>query len=74
MYAVEFESVVEGNSIHIPEEYPEFESHNVKVILMMEPKKKQRGKRKPGTAKGKIFVSDDFEQPLDEETLKLFYQ
>ena len=74
MYAVEFETVVKGKSIPIPEEYPEFDSKNVKVILMMEPKKKSRGKRKPGTAKGKIFVSDDFEKPLDEAVLKLFYQ
>ena len=74
MYAVEFETVVKKNCIHIPREFQEFDSHNVKVILMMETGEKRQRKRKPGTAKGKIFVSDDFEQPLGEEELKLFYQ
>jgi hypothetical protein len=74
MYAVEFETVVDGNIIHIPDNYQEFESQNVKVILMMSPKDDSQKKRVPGTAKGKIFISDDFEQPLDEETTKLFYQ
>lgn len=78
MYAIEFETVVEDKTIHLPEEYAEFDSKNVKVILMMDPKTKnkpnEKVKRIPGTAKGKIFLSDDFEQPLDEETIKLFYQ
>ncbi len=74
MYAVEFETVVDGKTIHIPEEYAEFESRSVKVILMMNSQNKSQAKRKPGTAKGKIFMSDDFEQPLDEETIKQFYQ
>ena len=30
MYAVEFETVAEGKTIHIPEEYAEFDSKNVK--------------------------------------------
>ncbi len=78
MYAIEFETVVEDKTIHLPEEYGEFDSKNVKVILMMDPKTKdkpnEKEKRIPGSAKGKIFLSDDFEQPLDEETIKLFYQ
>lgn len=74
MYAVEFETIADGNVIHIPEEYREFESKIVKVIIMMDPKTSVQKKRIPGTAKGKIVLSDDFEQPLDEETLKLFYQ
>jgi ATP-dependent DNA helicase RecG len=67
MYAVEFETVVDNNCIHIPGKFREFDSQKVKVILMMTPEKRMRGKRKPGTAKGKIIVSDDFEQPLNEE-------
>jgi hypothetical protein len=73
MYAVEFETVVEDKTIHIPEEFQEFESHNVKVILMMAPEYIPPVKRIPGTAKGKVVVYDDFEQPLDEETVNLFY-
>jgi hypothetical protein len=78
MVAIEFDAVVEDKTIHLPEEYAEFDSQNVKVILMMNPKTQNKSnekeKRIPGTAKGKIFLADDFEQPLDDETLKLFYQ
>ena len=74
MYAVEFETVADGKMIHIPDEYQEFESKNLKVILMIDEKDRSRGERKPGSAKGKFFMSDDFEQPLDEEIAKQFYQ
>jgi len=74
MYAVEFETVTEGKTIQIPEEYAEFDSKNVKVILMMNSQNNSQTRRKPGTARGKIFISDDFEQPLDEETTRRFYQ
>jgi hypothetical protein len=78
MVAVEFDSVVKGKMIHLPEKYAEFDSRRVKVILMMNPKTPKRLKEKerriPGSAKGKIFLSDDFELPLDDETQKLFYQ
>lgn len=78
MVAIEFESVVKGKTIYLPEEYPEFDSQKVKVILMMNPKPSKKGKAKgqriPGSAKGKIFLSDDVEQPLDAETIGLFYQ
>ena len=78
MISVEFETIVEGKTIQLPEEYAEFDSQNVKVILMMNPKTQNKSnekeKRMPGSAKGKIFLSDDFEQPLDDESMKLFYQ
>lgn len=68
MVAIEFESVVKGKTIHLPDKYAEFDSREVKVILMMNPKPpkkiKTKEKRIPGTAKGKIFLSDSFEQPL----------
>ncbi len=64
MHAVEFETVADGDIIHIPGKYREFESQNVKVILMMAPKDNSQEKRILGTAKGKILISDDFEQPL----------
>lgn len=68
MVAVEFESVVKGKTIHLPKKYSEFDSQKVKVILMMNPKTprklKEKERRMPGSAKGKIFLSDDFEQPL----------
>ena len=74
MYAVEFETVAEGKTINIPDEYAEFDSQNIKVILMMNSQDNSQNRRIPGTAKGMIIMSDDFEQPLDEETAKRFYQ
>jgi hypothetical protein len=63
MVAVEFESVVKGKTIHLPKKYAEFDSQL-----------KEKEKRMPGSAKSKIFLADDFEQPLDDESIKLFYQ
>jgi hypothetical protein len=63
MYAVEFETVTNGRVIHIPQEYQDFASRNVKVIIMMDDKTRPLKQRKPGTAKGKIFITDDFDQP-----------
>ncbi len=77
MVAIEFETIMDGGVIHIPDEYREFESKNVRVTLMMdskEPEKKVLKKRIPGTAKGKMVLPDDLEQPLDDETTELFYQ
>ena len=74
MHTVEFNAVVDGNTIHIPGEYSEFESQKVKVTIMIDGHNKKQGKRKPGTAKGKILVSDDFDQPLDAATTNRFYQ
>ena len=76
MYAVEFETIVHDHKIHIPAEFAEFESREVKVILMMGSKTPGKsmgihGNRTPGTAKGQIFMSDDFEQPLDEGVTNL---
>lgn len=74
MFAVEFDTVSEGNTIRIPKEYKEFVSKNIRVILMLDEKKITRKQRKPGSAKGKFFMSDDFEQPLDDEIVDQFYQ
>ena len=41
MYAIEFETVVEDKTIHLPDEYAEFDSKNVEVILMMDHNKTQ---------------------------------
>ena len=34
---------------------------------------RERAKRKPGQLKGKIWIADDFDAPLPDEILKLFY-
>jgi hypothetical protein len=38
------------------------------------PEKIPKPNRKPGSAKGMIWMSDDFEEPLDEEMLAEFYK
>jgi len=43
------------------------------VAIEFDSQLKEKEKRMPGSAKGKIFLSDDFEQPLDDATIKLFY-
>jgi len=74
MYAVEFETVTDGKTIQIPDEYCIFDPQNIRVILLMDQKKTNREDRIPGTAKGRLIVSEDFDEPLDEETLGLFYK
>ena len=73
MYAIEFETKLRGNLISIPEKYKDFVSKHVKVIVMMDKNKENvEKKRVAGSAKGKIKISEDFEKPLDEETISEF--
>ena len=74
MYTVEFETIVKDKTISIPDEHNEFELQNVKVIVTMANHNNFLEERKPGTAKGRFIMADDFERPLDEETLELFYK
>ncbi len=37
------------------------------------PVEKTKGKRVPGLGKGKIWISDDFDDPLPDDLLDLFY-
>jgi len=43
-------------------------------VARLLPIKKKSGKRILGSAKGKIKISPDFDDPLPESILKLFYQ
>jgi hypothetical protein len=45
-----------------------------KVIFMMDDKTRPLKQRKPGTAKGKLFIADDFDHPLDDELTDRFYR
>ncbi|MCK4765887.1 MAG: hypothetical protein KAW12_27045 [Candidatus Aminicenantes bacterium] len=74
MQAVEFETVVNGKTILIPEKCPDLESQNVKVIILIDSKTGKLKRRKPGTAKGKIFLADDVEAPLNKKIIEQFYQ
>ena len=37
------------------------------------PEKTERKPREPGSLKGKILISDDFDEPMSEEELALWY-
>jgi hypothetical protein len=67
MEAVEFQTRVKNGMIQIPEKYKsQFENH-VRVVLMQEEKgeSKPPSKRKFGSAKGEVWMSDDFDEPLN---------
>jgi prevent-host-death family protein len=41
-------------------------------VAKLTPVSDKGGRRSPGSAKGKIRISDDFDAPLDEETMRSF--
>lgn len=51
---------------------------NVEIIVLVESddaeKSQPKKKREPGSAKGLIWMADDFEKPLDDEMLAEFYE
>ncbi|MBM4039523.1 MAG: hypothetical protein FJ290_13510 [Planctomycetes bacterium] len=57
-------------------------NRDVEVIILVEPEgqdaasapQETRQPRRPGWAKGKIWVSDDFHKPLDEKEAEEFYK
>ncbi|MCP4143170.1 MAG: hypothetical protein GY755_23265 [Chloroflexi bacterium] len=71
MHVVEFETVTDGQTIHIPTKYKELASGSVKVIIMTENHQAEKPKKRtPGSGKGLIFSKDGFEAPLlDKELL-----
>ncbi len=51
---------------------------NVEIIVLVESDDNQEShpkkKREPGSAKGLIWMADDFEKPLDDDMLAEFYK
>jgi len=51
---------------------------DVEIILLVESTDTQESrpkkKREPGSAKGLIWMADDFEKPLDDDMLAEFYK
>ncbi len=45
-----------------------------KPVAKIVPIEKPTQNRKPGSAKGKITIADDFDAPLPEEILREFYK
>ena len=45
-----------------------------KPVAKIVPFEKPTQNRKPGSAKGKLIISDDFDSPLPDDILKGFYK
>ena len=43
-----------------------------KPVARLVPVKSRKGRRIPGTAKGKIFLAENFDEPLPEEIIRSF--
>ena len=76
MSVIQFESVVEGNVIRIPEEYVNAIQSGTKVTVRSNDRINgipfelvaglTQKTPKLGCMKGKIWMSDDFDDPLDD--------
>jgi len=56
---------VDGKTIQLSEEYP-YKTRDVRLIIL--PGVKTKKERKAGLLKGKIVMSNDFNEPLEEMT------
>lgn len=68
MQAIEFQTTIHNGVIQLPEVYTTWGEKPVKVILLAdeEPAAQTKRKRKPGSAKGKVKIMDDFDAPLED--------
>jgi hypothetical protein len=68
MLAVEFQTVIHDGMIKLPEPYANWQEKSVKVILLTADDliAQIKSKRKPGSAKGKITMTEDFDAPLED--------
>ncbi len=81
MEAMKVRALLDSEIIHIPI-HPNMIGKRAEVIILIESpeidadKPSPRGStcRKPGSAKGLIQISDDFQDPLGEDILKEFYK
>ncbi len=76
MQAIKIKQHIDSAILHLP--VPEnIIGKNVEIILLVESDdtlKNAISERKPGSAKGLITMSDDFEAPLDNEIIEGFYK
>ena len=79
MTAVKIRKHLDSEIIHIPV-HKDMLGKDAEIIILTESHhnktetKPERSERKPGTAKGMITIADDFELPLDDETMREFYK
>ena len=76
MQPIKIKKHIDSEILHLP--IPEnIIGKNVEIIVLVESDdtlKNTTSERKPGSAKGLITMSDDFEVPLDNEIIEAFYK
>jgi hypothetical protein len=66
MEAIEFETTAKDGTIQIPETYKNKFTARVRVVVMREEAARESDPRPQfGSAKGEVWMSDDFDEPLD---------
>lgn len=66
MEAIEFETTPKDGTIQIPETYKNKFTARVRVVVMREePTPKSARRPQLGSAKGEVWMSDDFDEPLE---------
>jgi hypothetical protein len=68
MEAVEFQARIKNGMIQIPEKYKTQFENQVWVVMMIREEKEESQaapRRKFGSAKDEVWMSDDFDEPLE---------
>ncbi|MBF0099875.1 MAG: hypothetical protein HQK77_03115 [Desulfobacterales bacterium] len=76
MQAIKINKLLDSETIRIPE-LKAIIGKQVEIIILVEPQSTEDryfAKRMPGSAKGKIKISDDFNEPLDDQMIEEFYK
>jgi hypothetical protein len=77
MQAIEFEANLKNGIIQMPSFYQHWqEGKQAKIIVLVDENNKQPVKvksRQPGYLKNKIVIHEDFNEPMSEEELALWY-
>jgi len=67
MEAIEFKTTPKDGTIQIPEKYKNQFTARVRVVLLQEEEQGGEPALRPrfGSAKGEVWMDDDFDEPLD---------
>jgi len=75
MQAIKIKKHIDSEILYLPVS-SDIIGKNVEIIILVEPDEiaDKKSRRKPGSAKGMITMSDDFEAPLDDKIIEEFYK
>ena len=76
MHAIKIRKHIDSDVLYLPVP-KEIIGKNAEIIVLIDPEDAltmPKTKRKPGSAKGFITMSDDFEAPLDDGIIGEFYK